>query len=58
MYRQYENPSELEKMLENLKKEYNNAIKTNADEETLIDLHFEIDDLKERINFAYQDQEE
>ena len=58
MYRQYENPSELEKMLENLKKEYNNAIKTNADEEALIDLHFEIDDLKERINFAYQDQEE
>ena len=58
MYRQYENPNELEKILENLKKEYGNAIKTNADEETLIDLHFEIDDLKERINFAYQDQEE
>lgn len=25
MYRQYENPYELEKMLEKLKKEYNNA---------------------------------
>ena len=58
MYRQYENPYELEKMLEKLKKEYDNAIKTNADEETLIYLHFEIDDLEERINFAYQDQEE
>ena len=58
MYRQYENPYELEKMLEKLKKEYDNAIKTNADEETLIYLHFKIDDLEERINFAYQDQEE
>ena len=45
MYRQYENPYELEKMLEKLKKEYDNAIKTNEDEETLIYLHFEISNL-------------
>ena len=38
MYRQYENPYNLEKQLEELKKEYHSAVEANADEETLIDL--------------------
>ena len=57
MYRQYENPNVLEKQLEELKKEYNMAVKNNADEDTLINLHMDIEELEERINFAWQDDE-
>ncbi len=58
MYRQYENPYKLEKQLEKLKKEYSKAIEENADEETLINLSCNIAELKDRINFAWQDDEE
>lgn len=58
MYRQYENPYELGKQLEELKEEYRTAVKTNADEERIISLADDIAELKERINFAWQDDEE
>ena len=57
MYRQYENPYKLEKELEELKEEYSAAIEENADEDILIDLSIAISELKERINFAWQDDE-
>ena len=41
--------------MQNLKREYKLALENNADEETLISLHDNIEDLKERLNFAYQD---
>lgn len=53
MYRQYENPYNLESQLRELKAEY----KTETDEDRLIDLMEEILDLEERINFAWQDDE-
>ena len=58
MYRQYEKPNKLKEALVNLKCEYKLALENNADDETLINLHDNIEDLEERLNFAYQDMEE
>ena len=58
MYRQYEKPNTLKEALANLKREYKLALENNADEETLISLHDDIEYLEERLNFAYQDMEE
>lgn len=58
MYRQYENPHKLEKQLEKLRKQYHEAKENNVDEDTLISMAMDIDELKERINFAWQDDEE
>ena len=53
MYRQYENPNRLEAELQRLKEEYCIAVEKGADEDTLINLHFSIDDLEERVaNFG------
>lgn len=59
MYRQYENPYELNKYLCELEAEYQTLIESgvDADEEDFIDLYCEIADIKERINFAWQDNE-
>lgn len=57
MYRQYENPYSLENQLEELKAEYQEAIQNNADDETIISLAESIAELKDRINFAWQDDE-
>lgn len=59
MYRQYENPYELNKYLCELEAEYQTLIESgvDADEEDFIDLYCEIADIKERINFAWQDDE-
>jgi hypothetical protein len=58
MYKQYEKPNTLKEALANLKREYKLALKNNADDEILISLHDSIEDLEERLNFAYQDMEE
>ena len=58
MYRQYEKPNTLKEVLTNLKREYQIALENNADDETLINLHDDMEDLKQRLNFAYQDMEE
>ena len=59
MYRQYENPYELNKYLCELEAEYQTLIESgvDADEEDFIDLCCEIADIKERINFVWQDDE-
>ena len=53
MYRAYENPFKLEKQLEELKQRQAEAI----DEDELMWLAEEIAELKDRINFAWQDDE-
>jgi|GEM_PF-3552053 hypothetical protein len=58
MYRQYEKLKRLKEALANLKREYKLALENNAGEEMLIGLHDDIEDLEERLNFAYQDMEE
>ncbi len=57
MYRQYENPYELENRPEELKEELHKAYASGVDAEDLIDLQIEIAELEERINFAWQDDE-
>lgn len=57
MYRQYEDPYELEKQIKELRREYSNAKENNADENTLIELSQDIHELEERVNFAWQDDE-
>lgn len=57
MYRHYENPYKLEKWLADAEEAYQIAIEENADEQTLIDLEIEIAELKDRINYAWQDDE-
>lgn len=58
MYRTYEDPYKLEEQLKELKEEYSNAVKSNTDEDTLISLSCNIAELEERVNFAWQDDEE
>ena len=53
MYRQYENPYRLEGWLAELKERRANA----TDEDEIISLDEDIAELKERINFAWQDDE-
>lgn len=53
MYRQYENPYDLEKQLA----EVEERIKNCTDDNELDYLYEERADLKERINFAWQDDE-
>ena len=55
MYRHYEDPYKLERQLESLQKEYK-SIKDLTDKE-IICYEARISELKERINFAYQDEE-
>ena len=50
MYRQYEDPWKLEEQLQELEARY-------AENEEDVDLYLEIYELKDRINFAWQDNE-
>lgn len=53
MYRQYENPYQLEKQLTELKERESKT----TDEDELMYLAQEIAELKDRVNFAWQDDE-
>ena len=57
MYRQYENPWELEEQLAEKKAMYRRAIEEGVDENVLMDIALEIHELKERANIAWQDNE-
>ena len=57
MYRTYADPYKLEKRLQNMIDEYNNLIACGRDIEDLIDLAQDIEETKEQINFAWQDDE-
>ena len=56
MYRQYEDPYEIERKLERAEIEMQEAIAI-GDEQMQIDLAEEIAELNERLNFAWQDAE-
>ena len=58
MYKQYEKVNTLKDALANLKHEYKLALENNDNEEMLISLHDSIEDLEERLNFAYYGMEE
>lgn len=57
MYRQYENPYKLNKYLCELEAEYDTRLEEGEPLEDLIDLIIDIETLKERLNFAWQDDE-
>ncbi|MBO5969945.1 MAG: hypothetical protein J6S14_15765 [Clostridia bacterium] len=57
MYRQYENPHTLEARLKNLQARRAALTLSPETEVELMDLDIEIHELKERINFAWQDDE-
>ena len=58
MYRQYEDPAKVEKMLEAAEEELARAKEEDPENvDLLIDLYNEVESLKERVNFAWQDEE-
>ncbi len=56
MYRQYENPHDLQMLLKEAEFRLAEA-GARDDLDAVIDLHNEVESLKERINFAWQDIE-
>lgn len=58
MYRQYEDPWKLEDRLEKAEKELERAKEEDPENiDRIIDLVNEVESLRERVNFAWQDQE-
>ena len=58
MYRQYENPTELQCALDNLQAQFDDLVASGkVDDDTYYDLRARICDLQDRINFAWQDIE-
>ena len=58
MYRQYEDPWKLEDRLEEAQKRLEQAKEEDPENiDRIIDLVNEVESLKERVNFAWQDQE-
>lgn len=57
MYRAYENPWKLEDRLEEARERLKAAVEA-GDEDEMIFAAEEVNDLEERVNFAWQDDEE
>ena len=58
LYRQYENPRELECELKIAREKLKNLDPNEVDYETKLEvLHEKVADLEERVNFAWQDEE-
>lgn len=58
MYRRYEDPYKVKRLLDEAKTELENARITNPDDEDLlIGLYEDVAELEERLNFAWQDDE-
>ena len=55
MYRAYENPVALQKMLEDAERRLSDA--QAAGDYDCYDLYQEVEELRERVNFAWQDDE-
>ena len=58
MYRRYEDPWALQDRLEKAKEELEHAkCEDPGNDDRIIDLVLEVQELEERVNFAWQDQE-
>ena len=57
VYRQYENPWNVQELLRNAEERYEKAIADGADDERLFDLHEDVEELKSRLRIAWADQE-
>ena len=58
MYRQYNNPYELEKELKKAKERLARLQAENADEDSILSAYEDVQILEEKVNFAWQDDEE
>lgn len=58
MYRQYNNPYELEKELKQAKDRLASLQAENADEDSILSAYGDVQILEEKVNFAWQDDEE
>lgn len=56
MYRRYEDPQKLKRMIARVEEDLD-CTDPDEDEERFIDLLNDLEELKERLNFAWQDQE-
>lgn len=61
MYRQYEDPRKLENQLKELEDEYNELKRLvwlgDESEEVLYDKYIELQELRDRVRFAWDDEE-
>lgn len=57
IYRQYEDPYKVQQWLEEAEARYEQAKAEGADEDRLVDLYLDVYALRERLNFAWQDEE-
>ena len=57
MYRQYQNPLDLEASLRRAKEALTAALDKNEDMDRIVSLHDDVEDLEARVRFAWDDQE-
>ena len=57
MYRQYEDPYKVQRMLDEARDQLELAKANEEDEDLIISLHEDVAILEERLNFAWQDDE-
>ena len=57
MYRHYEDPYKLEKMLEEAEESLQRRKEEGDDDDAIVDAYLWVEELKDRINFAWQDDE-
>lgn len=57
MYRRYEDPYKLQKQYDELQNRVRQMIQDGAEPEDLVNEYDEMEDLRQRINFAWQDDE-
>lgn len=57
MYRVYDNPYKMEERLREAERRLSDLRMGRADLETLIDAEQEVNEMRERVNFAWQDWE-
>lgn len=57
MNRVYENPFRLQRELEEAERRLSDAQAGGYDMQTIVDLYYEAEELRERVNFAWSDYE-
>lgn len=57
MYRRYENPGKVQELLKIAEAKLETAILKGEDEERIFDLHEDVEELKDRLRFAWDDDE-
>lgn len=56
MYRRYEDPHTVAELLENAEMRLESAMATEENDDYIIDLYIEVQELKDRLRFAWDDE--